>query len=65
MTKLSGTPSSGEIPSTSTQVVVGDTMGELMLLLLPALPIWPLLAVGLVNVEGIIRWKLPHTLFRY
>ena len=26
------TRSSGEVPSTSTQVVVGDTMGELMLL---------------------------------
>ncbi len=56
------TRSSGK-SSTSTQVVVGDTMGELMLLY--GIADLALLAVHWLNVVGIIRWKLPHTLFRY
>ncbi len=39
--------------------VVGDTMGELMLLY--GIADLALLAVHWLNVVGIIRWKLPHT----
>ena len=51
--------SSGEIPSGSTQVVIGDTMGELMLLY----GIADLAFVGgsLVERGGTTRWKPPRT----
>lgn len=54
--------SSGEIPSGSTQVVIGDTMGELMLLY----GIADLAFVGgaLWSAAAIIRLSRPHTPFR-
>lgn len=56
------TRSSGEIPSSSTQVVIGDTMGELMLLY----GIADLAFVGgsLVERGGITPWKQPPMPFR-
>ncbi len=54
--------STGEIPSNSTRVVIGDTMGELMLLY--GIADRRSSAAARLNVAGITRSNPPPMLFR-